>query len=46
MVIGRLSVGKASLKSVSIEDLTIGCLQVRELTVTGSLSTPVDHPEA
>lgn len=34
---------KANLRSASIEDLTIGRLQVRELTVTGSLTAPATN---
>ena len=40
LVVGRMRVGKAILKSVSIEHLTIARLRVRELTATGSLTAP------
>jgi hypothetical protein len=40
LAIGKLKVGKTDLRSVSIDDLTIGRLQVRDLVVTGSLAAP------
>ena len=37
---GKIAVAKTILRSVSIDDLKIARLEVGELTVTGSLTTP------
>jgi hypothetical protein len=44
LVISRLAVGRANFKSVANEDLTIERLQVRELIVTDSFTTPALPP--
>jgi hypothetical protein len=40
LAIGKLKISRTEMKSAWIDDLTIGTVRVRELTVTDTLRTP------
>lgn len=46
LMIANLRVRRVDLQSLLIEDLTVGRLRVRELSVTHSLTTPVANPQS
>ena len=46
LMIANLRVRRADLQSLLIEDLTVGRLRVRELSVTHSLTTPVANTQS